>query len=397
MSNRAMKSIALAAILAAAGMSAWSASFKVESLELLTHGSYTNADGFSVNSRLFFDLGLEGGDKFAGLLRMDFLSSSIEQDLANAGLTLPDTATTAEIVDRLNRMVSPSFRTAAVTAKKLFGSPLEVTYFVGYLEAICSGDDFMPLFGSAPIGTALRGPMVFPDGIAEQPTLYYDGLDAIYGTGFKFGLVQDSYAAWLYAYQDSDLGAGNWTTNLRGLLDAGPLKLEGYVGASYASGTSYGLYRGGILFNYAPGKVGQFLAEIGMTRWAPPETLSIDNFFFLFEPRVNFAKGSLGITVFYHPEYFREKATGEQGSVDLDVDLRFGNLAEAGYQGGVATMISLRQYANVDGSFVVDTAPYFSLIDSGIEWSFKLDLRLFPFPAEWYGMFRPFIGVKTSY
>ena len=49
------------------------------------------------------------------------------------------------------------------------------------------------------------------------------------------------------------------------------------------------------------------------------------------------------------------------------------------------------------GVNLVDVSPYYALVSGGVRWDFKLDLRLFPFPDEWYGMFKPFIGLKTSY
>ncbi len=395
MNIRVIRGVFLSAAMAVAGAAAWPASITVDSLELLTHGSYSDATGlFSINSRLFFDMSFAGGDKFAGLLKMDFLGGSIENDLSTAGLTLGTAATLADVIAKIDASVSPRIRTAAVSARHLFGIPLEATYFVGTLDTVCSGDDFMPLFGAAPFGTELRGPMVYPDGVGGDPDRFYNGLDTIYGTGLKLGLVAKKSAYYLYAYQDSDLPSGSWTANARALFDTGPLKLELFAGASYAPTTASGLYRGGLLFNFAPGKVGEFLAQFGLSRWDPSATLSINDFFFLFEPRINFYPGSLAITVFYHPSWYREKATNEGGFLDLNLNLKIGDISKSGSQGGLTTLVA---YHPGDTGFTLDTSPYFSAIASGVEWSFKLDLRLFPFPAAWYGMFRPYIGVKTSF
>lgn len=400
MKARALKSLILSAGLASLGISAFPAGINVDRLELITHGAIGDDGLFGVSSRLYFDLSFEGGDKFAGLLRMNFLSSSVESDLSDAGLTLdPDETDLPTIINWYNAKfasaLSPRFQTAAVTARRIFGLPMEATYFVGYLDAFGSGDDFVRLFGAAPFGTALRGPMVYPNGVGGDKNRYYEGLDAVYGTGLRLGFLGKRDAFYIYGYQDSDLGAGHWTASLRELHYSGPLRVEVYAGASYEPESVFGVYKAGLLFDFAPGKVGEFFTQVGLMRWAFGEPLTIDDFFFLFEPRVNFYPGSLAITVFYHPTWYRQKATTEKGALDLNLNLKFGDVSKSGTQGGVSGLLSFRPLDTVP--LTVDVAPYYAAITSGVEWSFKLDLRLFPIPGNWLAMFRPFIGVTTSF
>ncbi len=71
------------------------ADLRVDQLELLTHGALNQASGaFAVGSLLFFDLSLEGGDKLAILLKMDFFNSDIENalNLANSSLSAAPSA-----------------------------------------------------------------------------------------------------------------------------------------------------------------------------------------------------------------------------------------------------------------------------------------------------------------
>lgn len=395
MRGRSLHATLLAAVLAAAASSAaHAANVSVDRLELLSHGSADASGLYQVDSRLYFGLSLEGGDKFAGLLRLDFLSGQVEKDLGLLQDSLPPTATLSDAIDRLNA-AGLRLRTVAVSARRLFGQPLEATYFVGELDTFCSGDDFTTLFGAAPFATALRGPMVYPDGIGGDPNRYYDGIHAVYGTGARLGAGLERAAAYLYLYQDSDLGQGRWSADLRGLLDADKLKLELFAGASYDPSSAFGYYRAGMLFHYAPGAVGEFYAQVGAPRMDPAAGVGIDDFFFLFEPRVNFAPGSLAITVFYHPAYYRQKATGEEGALDLGMNLKFGDVSRTGSQGGLESLLAFRP---VDAEpLSVDIAPYFSAIASGLEWSFKLNLGVFPFPADWYAVLEPFVGVKTSF
>lgn len=394
MKAHVLRSIFLAAALAAIGGAAFAADVGVDRLELLSIGSVDESTGaLSVDTHLFFDLSFKGGDKFGGLLRMELLSSDVEQ-----GLGLINTpATPGNYLDKLNNLTSMGFHTAAVTAKRLFGTGLEASYFVGYLDTFCSGDDFVPLFGAAPFGTILSGPMAFPNGIGngKYPNVFYDGLDEVNGTGLRLGMAGGTTAGYFYAYQDADIGDGAWSSVLRGLLDTGPLKLEAYAGASYTPSTLYGLYRGGCLFDYAPGAVGEFFAQVGLTRWDPAAALNIGDFFFLFEPRINFNPGSLIVTVFYHPAWYYELATDEQNALDLNINLKIGDVSRSGSQGGLMALLSFRPQQAT--ALSVDVTPYFSAIASGMEWDLKLDLRVFPLPTFWYGIFQPFIGVTTSF
>ncbi len=398
-----LRQLVLFALAAAAAPAAHAASLSVDQLELLSHGSLDEGTGlYAVDSRLYFGLSIKGGDKFAGLLKLDFLSSKVEEDLATLSGVKPDWPDSDEKKTALlDRIYAPGLRlrTVALTARRLFGiSGLEASYFIGNFGTLCAGDDFIELFGAAPFTTAMRGPMVYPSGILGNPGVYYDGIHGIYGTGFRIGLVAPRAASYLYVYQDADLGPGQWSADLRGMLDSGRLKLELFAGASYATSSLYGYYRGGLLFYYAPGSVGEFYAQVGAPRIDPEAGLSAENFYFLFEPRVNFGAGLFAITVFYHPSVYRQKPTQETGALDLGFNLRFGNMFESARQFGIESILAFRPTASTsDTTLAVDIAPYFSAIASGLEWNFKLDLRVFPFPATWYGMFRPFIGAKTSF
>lgn len=390
---------ALALALLLGGAPLFAANIVVDQLELVSYGAYDQASGtFPVSSRLAFDLSVGGGEKFAGLLRLDFLSTRVESDLATLQGSLPDTATLLDVINRVN---APGLRlkTAAVTAKRVAGLPLDAEYFVGTLDTFCSGDDFVTLFGAAPFATELRGPLVYPEGIKDNPTVSWDGLYSVYGTGFRLGwATSDRSHLYAYLYQDSNLGtgSGDWSSDLRGLLDFGVVKLEGFAGASWAPVYRYGIYRSGLLFHVAPGDIGEFYAQVGVPEWNPEAGFDVNDIFFLFEPRVGFgATGQLALSVFYHPAFYQQKATGEGGSLDVGFNLRFGRLADVGAQGGVESYLKFRPLEAQP--LTASLSPYYEAILSGVEWSFKLGLDLFPFPSSWFAIFKPFVGVKTSF
>jgi hypothetical protein len=396
----AFRLLILALSLVATG-ALFAADFRVDQLELLTHGELDEGSGaFKVRSRLYFDLSMEGGDKFAGLLRMDFLNGDIEDALALAD----EKVTEENQLEKINALTSPRLRTVAVTARSVFALPLDIAYFVGSMDAFCSGDDFATLFGAAPFATDLRGPMVYPDGVGGNTNLWFNGIHAADGTGFRLSTtpkLSGSSVAYLYVYQDANVGTGTWSSDIRYLLNSSAVKAEFFAGATTQN--PFGAYRGGLLFNAASGGVGEFLAQVGITRWNPSEKFSIDDLFFLFEPRINFGKGLAAITVFYHPGWYLQhdyRELGEKSAMDAAFNLKFGQIAQSGAEGGVQTLLAFRPMAPETSdipSLAIDTSPYYSLISGGVRWDFKLDLRLFPFPSVWYGMFKPFIGLKTSY
>lgn len=383
------RSIALFAIMLAAGSIGSAADLVVESLQLVTHGDYdSSSDQFIAGTQLYYQLDIRGGDKFSGLLRFQSLNGDIESSLPTSAY-----ATVAAL--------SPQFETAAVTAKGTFGLPLDATYFVGYLDAFCAGDDFVSLFGTAPFATTLRGPMVYPNGIYGNPNRYYNGIHAVNGTGFRLATsprLSSNLISYLYVYQDSDIGVGSWSSDLRGLLNYEHVKLEVFAGATTTSGASDGIYRGGLMFFAAPGDVGEFFAQIGVPHFDPLTGFSIDDVYFLFEPRMNFGIANLALTVFYHPTWYRQQETNEKDALDAALNLRFGKLAQDGAQGGLEGMLEFRgDSSSSTAPLTVIASPYYSAIAGGIEWDFKLSLQLLPVPSKWYGIFEPFVGLKTSF
>jgi hypothetical protein len=389
------------ALAVAAPQALIAADLRVDDLELLTHGVFNqDTNTFDVSSRLYFILSLEGGDKFSGLLKMNFLNSDIEN-----ALTLANTQSTSDpgdLQNRINNLISPQVMTVAVTAKSVFNLPMDMTYFVGQMDNFCSGDDFVPLFGAAPFTTDLRGPMVYPNGVGNNPNVWFDGIYQPDGTGFRLSTTPNFSSksiGYAYFYQDSNIGPGTWSGDLRYSVNSPLVKADFFAGAT--TGGSSGFYRGGLLFYASTGDVGEFFAQMGVTHWDPTQSFSINDIYFLFEPRIKF--GSMAqavITLFYHPSWYDQvNYISEQNAMDASFDLRFGHIAERGSQGGVQTLFAFRP-GTIDPNIpalAVDTSPYYSIITGNIRWDFKLDLRVFPFPTEWYGMFSPYIGFKTSY
>ena len=322
------------------------------------------------------------------------MSGDIEEALS---LARKDATDEASALARINALTSPCFKTAAVTAKSLFNLPLDLSYFIGYLDSFASGDDFVPLFGTASFASSLRGPMVYPEGINGDTDLFYDGIHAVNGTGLRLGTspkLSSNFVSYLYAYQDADLGEGCWSGDLRALYNTPNVKVEFFAGGFHRLKLRYLSRRASLLRLsrrrrrvFPPGCIPYYDPAVGF---------SVDNLYFLFEPRINVGFGNIAITVFYHPLYYRQQKNDlEKSALDAAFNLRFGRLQRSGAQGGVEALLKFRPLT--DDPLAASVSPYYSMITGGVEWDFKLRLSAFPFPSPWYGMFEPFIGLKTSF
>jgi hypothetical protein len=378
------KRFALIAMLACAAMAAHGADLTVPYLGLLTIGRVNAAGAFELSTRADIDMLIAGGSKFDAWFKLGFRNPSIEDYFA---ATTPGSPLLAE-----NAL---SLRTAAIQVRELFGTPLELTTFVGHLDIFCSGADFPALFAADDFATHFRGYMYFPDGIGGDATRIYDGLHEVFGTGFKLGLPGETLRSFLYVYQDSWLGAGYYSADARIVLNAEKVKFEAFAGASFPVSTM-GVYRGGLLFFYDTGVIGEFYAQMGIPKWDPTEAFGMDMLYFMFEPRVRFGTGMLTLSLLFHPAWYLQSETDESGAMDLRFDLGFGEVKEGQSRGGAE--VSLSYDPNLASSaLTIEAAPYFQMIRNGVRWDLRLALQAFPFTDPWFGMFMPSVGVSTAF
>ena len=394
------KKIATIVLLACAAASTYGADLSIPYLALLTNGRLNAAGAYELSTRVEIDMLVEGGSKFDAWFKLGFRSAAMEEYLAaSESMTgLPDTYTAddvASLASQLEAATGLSLRTVAIQVNDLFGTPLQLATFVGHLDAFCSGSDFTTLFGSDGFATKFRGYMYYPDGIGGDPSRRYDGLHDVYGTGVRLSLPSDTVRPFLYAYQDSWLGAGHYSLDARVLVDSERVKFEAFAGAS-APESAAGVYRAGLLFFFDTGAIGDFYAQIGVPRWDPTEAFRMDLVYFMFEPRVNFETGELVLSLFFHPAWYLQEETDESGAMEFRFDLGFGAIEEGRIRGGVETELAYNPNLAAE-TLTVETAPYLQTIKNGVRWDLRLALRAFPFPDPWYGMFMPTVGVSTAF
>ena len=361
------KIFGLAFLLACITAPAFSANILVPSMEMVTRG-YMNGGSFILSTKGDLDLLIEGGYKFGGQVILDFESDNLHD--------IEDTS-------------SIGFKSSSVQIRNLFSLPLDLTYFSGEYDNLCTGVLFPKYFGTGRIASRFGGYMYFPEGIS------YEGVHQIAGTGVKFETTfgSESNRTAVYLYQDSFLGEGQYSADFWIIQNFRNFKIESFIGGSFPVST-YGYYRAGLLLYYKAGETGEFLTQVGIPRWDPAnDPMQIELFYFLFEPRVKLGLLSIIMTLFWHPEYYHQVQTAELGSVDVNVNFQLGNPDESLYSGGVETSLSFLTYS--DEQFNAKISPYFSAITSGVIWDLKVNIKLFPF--ELNNLAEGYIGVRAEF
>jgi len=366
----------------------FSANVTVPSLELFTKGT-PESGSISLQSEGEIELSISGGFKFGGSVILGFLSDSFEQDLTNR-ITLGS-----------SQGGTLTLKSATISIQKLFGLPLSFSYFLGLGDIFASGDGFSDTFGTAPISTQYSGFFYFSDGVR------YDGVHRVAGTGIRLQLspVNNRFASALYLYQDGyfstevvpsvqyDFDPGHYSADWRFMLNLNKIKLEYFLGATVPAST-WGYYRTGFLF-HAADRGGEFLAQLGIPRYDPDnDTIGLDLFHLLFEARLSLGIFSIIPTVFLHPAYYHQTATGEGGLIDFNLNLRFGDPAEHLINGGVEGNLVFQDQTLQD--FEAKLSPYLNFVTPGVLWQLKIDANLYPF-SSLTQMFQGYVGIKAEF
>ena len=363
------------------------ANLTIPLFELVSRGYMEDGIAF-LNTRGTVDFHIEGGYKFGGSITLGLNSDNLN-GTAN---TLSENSSTSDISNYLNSVPFLQFKAAEVTIREIFNSPLNFSYFTGLNSVFANGDDFRTVFGTGSIGSRVRGYVYFPEGVI------YDGIYQVNGTGIKLdtNFGSDSVLTEIYTYQDAYLGQGYFSSHLRSLFSLQNLKIETYTGVSYPV-HPYGMYSAGMLIYYAPAERASFLTQVGVPRYIPDvDTISIEHFFFLFEPRVHFSNASLIFTLFWHPDYYKEylfSPNGESGSVDMNMNLQIGKPEESITSGGIETNASYETAG--DRELNVRVSPYLSLITEGVIWDMKVNAHVLPYDFE--SLIELFIGVRAEF
>lgn len=357
------------------------ANVSIPDMELMTWGRVEN-DVFSLFSRAYLELLVDGGYKFGGRAEFMFDDKDLEQQQ-----TLPDTYDSSRMDQALQKNLM--LKSISVEARRLFDMPLSLVYFSGTTDIFANGDIFPKQYGSYAVASAVKGYGYFPTGIV------YDGIHTVKGTGIKLHVpdLSDWMNLAVYTYQDGYLGAGKYSSDIRGVFNLENLKIETFFGTTYPNSRS-GIYRGGLLFFYSTGLGGEFFTQIGVPRWDPEvdKTFNIDLFYFLFEPRIRIDLFSMILTLFWRPEYYEQSATGETGTVDVFLKFLYGDLRKTTVSGGIENRVTFQTQEGDQITYRL--SPLLTVVTSGVIWDFKVNLRFYPYKLQ--ELFETYIGIKAE-
>ena len=386
------------------------AEITVPNMEMASRGRVEDKE-FVLSSVISADLALTGGYKYSFLLGLSLEADDIARAFAyrnfRAGLLDPADPVSADeynaLANRLNNQAFIGFRLAKATARDLFGLPLEMSYFFGSGDNFCTGDEFPIKFGISPFGTDFRGFYYFPEGIGGIFSHRYNGIHGVRGTGLSFSLTKwEKIVPMFYIYQNfadfwSTTGANYYSGNiysgdLRLLLYHDWLRIDAFGGISLNSSLDTNI-RGGLMVHILGNGV-EFFAQGGIPGWTTGEKFSIDNIFFLIEPRVHIGLFGINLTFFYHPAEYNQIITiEEKGKADINIKFTYGK-ADSGFAGGIEMGAEFKVDKMQD--IVFRLSPFASFITGGLKWDAKIRIipQNYDVPLE---MMELFIGVRTAF
>jgi hypothetical protein len=409
-------------------LTVFGAEITIPRIELITRGASAKEE-FALSTEAAVDIALSEGYKYGIFLGLSFESANLGKSLAyrnfNFGnfesgiltgipndpisedtyISLVDqlNSRTEQLNDRLNNQATLSFRTVRAMVRDLFTLPLEFSFFTGITDSFCSGTEFATRYDIPNISSSFTGFYYFPEGIGGNPYRNYNGIHAVQGTGLSFAFTKwQAFVPMLYLYQDFPFldsegylsEKTHFSGDLRFLINTEKFKFELFGGITTGKDEKND-FRGGALAYFSSGRGADFLVQAGVPGYAGDNDFSIDNLYFLMEPRIKFGLLALHVTFFYHPvEYIHIKTEEERGKADINIKLLAGNAGFSGIEGGIEATMGLKVYAQEDLSFKI--SPFAAFAGNGLRWDIKLRVSplLLNKPEE---MFEVFAGVQTAY
>jgi hypothetical protein len=386
------------------------AEITVPRLEFASRGASDNGD-FGISTSAEADIAVNGGYKYGITLGLGFEAQNLEKALSYGRIEPLPTASSPlgtddynNLADHLNNQAALSVRLLEATARELFGKPLDLSFFAGHYHALGSGDEFVSRFGTAPVGSSYKGFFYFPEGIGNDPSRRYNGgIHSIFGTGAAAALsFSDTVVSSFYAYQDlsyrqlypNEPLEGRFSGDFRLLVNGEKIKFEFFSGGSYL-GDHAPVFHGGFLAFFASGSGFDFLFQGGVPFWRYGDEISIDNCYFLMEPRLRVGKAGFHVTFFYHPVYYQNvEEADERGRADLNLKLFFGDISKSFFEGGIESTMRFRFQNGEDLAMWV--SPFISAVTSGLQWDFKVRINPLYFTSGG-DIAEAFIGIRTAY
>ncbi len=375
----------------------FAADFAFPSLYLLSTGYFDASERFVVSTQFDFSLSFRSETNLNTEVALAFYTNSLESYFASEQTPLVISADPNDLASSLGILNDRNFagiKRIVVEIPKVFAEGLGISFFSGHYDQLASESVLKKSGSYRPLVPFITSKLYMPMGVAGQGLRWYDGIHPVFGSGLKVAYTGKTVGAAAYIYQDAWLGSGNYTGNLRFMVYTPRIALDLFGGVSFPQG-DWGLYSMGLFFQYNTGDIAEITTQIGVPYWMGGNALTMDMFYFMLEPRVNFGLGFLSLSLFFHPSYYAQQVTNESGVIDFKANLAFGSLEKGGSQAGIEAF--MRFDPNTPSAqFAMAVSPYFSMNQAKTQWLMKLSMLVVPAAVNWYTIFSPQIMVQIT-
>ena len=379
----------------AVAVTAFAGDFAFPSMYLLSTGYFDANESFVISTQFDFSLAFKSTTNITTEVVLGFYTNSLEDYFTAEQTTLTITEIPADLANAiaiLNNQNFAGIKKIAVTVPELVFKGLSASFFAGHFDALASEAVIKKTATYKPLLPYIANKIYMPLGINNEGLRWYDGAHPIYGTGLKLAYSGKSFETATYIYQDSWIGKGYYSADMRFMYFSQQAAIDIFGGISFPQG-NWGLYRMGLFFNYNTGDIAEITAQIAVPYWMSDSALSMDMFYFMLEPRVNFGMGFLTLAIFFHPGYYAQQETHENGVLDFKAALAFGSLEKGGAQAGIEALLQFNPNVPTD-QFAMAVSPFFSMNQAKTQWQIKLAMVLLPAAVNWYTIFSPQIIVQ---
>ena len=375
--------------------SAFAGDFAFPSLYLLSNGYFDASENFVIATQFDFSLAFKSQTNLATEIVLSFYTNSLEDYFIAEQTPLTITSNPGDLANSLGILNAQNFagiKKIAISIPQVLIPGLSATFYSGHYDALGSEMVIKKTGTYKTLLPYITDRIYMPLGIDNTGLRWYEGIHPVFGTGLKFSYTGKSFETSAYMYQDSWIGKGYYSSDIRFMFFSPHVSLDVFGGISFPQGP-WGLYRMGLFFNYNTGDIAEITAQIGIPYWMSGTALTMDMFYFMLEPRVNFGAGFLTLAIFFHPGYYAQQETHETGVLDFKTTLALGSLEKGGLQSGVEAL--LRFDPNIaNNQFSMAVSPYVSMNQAKTQWQIKLTIALLPAATNWYTMFTPLLMVQ---
>ncbi|HRV28766.1 MAG TPA: hypothetical protein P5522_08250 [Spirochaetia bacterium] len=382
-------------ILFTLALGAFAGDFAFPSLYLLSNGYFDANESFIIATQFDFSLAFRSQTNLATEIVLSFYTNSLEDYFLAEQTPLTVTNNPDDLANSLGILNAQNFagiKRIAITIPQIFVPGISASFFSGHYDALGSKTVVKKAGTYKALLPYITDRVYMPLGINNTGLRWYEGIHPVFGTGLKLSYTGKSFETSAYIYQDSWIGNGYYSSDIRFMVFSPHVSLDVFGGISFPQGP-WGLYRMGLFFNYNTGDIAEITAQIGVPYWMSGTALTMDMFYFMLEPRVNFGAGYLTLAIFFHPGYFAQQETHESGMLDFKAALALGSLEKGGLQSGIEALLRLNPNV-ASNQFSMAVSPFISMNQAKTQWQVKLSMAILPILASWYTMFSPSVMVQ---